>query len=155
MQSALRHAGEELNECRMIQIHERSLLPIFEQIVSQIKELIAKGALAEGDKIPSVRELSAMLLVNHNTVAKAYQELERQGVIVTVRGKGAYVAKAADAPGMLQERLTGLREQLRRLVVEAHHLGIGEDQLKRWVEEEIGRYRREEDAHGLQSAQDD
>lgn len=139
----------------MIQIHERSLLPIFEQIVSQVKELIAKGALVEGDKIPSVRELSATLLVNHNTVAKAYQELERQGVILSIRGKGAYVAKAAESPGMLTERLRELKERLRLLVVEAHHLGIGESQLKAWIEEETARYGGEKHAHGTQSAQND
>lgn len=129
-------------------------MPIFEQIVSQVKELIAKGALAEGDKIPSVRELSATLLVNHNTVAKAYQELERQGVIVSIRGKGTYVAKAADAPGMMAERLSQLQEQLRQLVVEAHHLGIDENRLKRWIDEEMKRYGREKHADGAQSAQD-
>jgi len=132
----------------MIRIDERSPTPIYEQIVQRFKELIAKGALSEGERIPSVREMSATLLVNHNTVAKSYQELERQGIIVSQRGKGAFVAKAAEEPGMERERLSRLRGELRRIAVEAHHLGVGSDQLKAWLEEEIREYGRERDAGG-------
>lgn len=132
----------------MIRIDERNPTPIYEQIVQRFKELIAKGALSEGDRIPSVREMSATLLVNHNTVAKSYQELERQGIIVSQRGKGAFVAKAAKEPGMERERLSRLRGELRRLAVEAHHLGVDSDQLKAWLEEEIREYGRERDAGG-------
>jgi GntR family transcriptional regulator len=136
----------------MILINARSLSPIYEQIVQQVKELIAKGALKEGDKIPSVRELSAQLLVNHNTVAKAYQELERQGVIVTQRGKGAYVSGTGGGPGMEKERLRQLREELKRIVVEAHHLGVGGKRLAEWLQEDIQRFGREEDANGPESS---
>ncbi|MBB6674366.1 GntR family transcriptional regulator [Cohnella nanjingensis] len=135
----------------MIQINERSMVPIYEQIVQAFKELIAKGALREGDKIPSVRELSAQLLINHNTVAKAYQELERQGVVASQRGKGAYVAKPAEEPGMERERVRQLRAELRRIAVEAHHLGIGSRQLADWFGEEIQRYGRDEHADRPQS----
>ncbi|MFC3801604.1 GntR family transcriptional regulator [Cohnella sp. GCM10012308] len=141
----------------MIRIDERSPTPIYEQIVQNFKALIAKGALAEGDRIPSVRELSATLLVNHNTVAKSYQELERQGVIVSLRGKGAFVAKAAEEPGMERERLLRLRAELRRIAVEAHHLGVGSDRLQAWLQEEIKEYGkgRESDADGASSEQKD
>lgn len=71
----------------MFRLQEQSASPIYEQIVDQMKALVATGALEAGEKVPSVRELSAMLLVNPNTVSKAYQELERQGVIVTMRAK--------------------------------------------------------------------
>ncbi|MDG0795228.1 GntR family transcriptional regulator [Cohnella ginsengisoli] len=130
----------------MIRIDERSPTPIYEQIVQSFKALIAKGGLAEGDRIPSVRELSATLLVNHNTVAKSYQELERQGVIVSLRGKGAFVTKAAEEPGMERERLLRLRAELRRIAVEAHHLGIGSDRLQAWLTEEMQEYGRDRDA---------
>lgn len=141
----------------MIRIDERSPTPIYEQIVQNFKALIAKGALAEGDRIPSVRELSATLLVNHNTVAKSYQELERQGVIVSLRGKGAFVAKAAEEPGMERERLLRLRDELRRIAVEAHHLGVDSDKLLAWLQEEIKEYGkgRESDAEGAPSEQKD
>lgn len=132
----------------MIQINERSLLPLYEQIVQQMKELIAKGVLQEGDKIPSVRELSAQLLVNPNTVAKSFQELERQGIIVTHRGKGTFVAKRAAAPGMERERIEQLQAELRHVVVEARHLGISREQFSAWTEEEWRRFGGEEDVNG-------
>ncbi|WP_130616744.1 GntR family transcriptional regulator [Cohnella abietis] len=130
----------------MIQINERSLSPIYEQIVNQMKELIVKGALREGDKIPSVRELSGMLLINPNTVAKSYQELERQGVIATVRGKGTFVCKPASAPGMERERHKQLREELKRLVVEARHLGVAKVDFQKWINQEVEHYWGETDA---------
>ncbi|MDI4649491.1 GntR family transcriptional regulator [Cohnella hashimotonis] len=139
----------------MIRIDERSATPIYEQIVQSFKALIAKGALAEGDRIPSVRELSATLLVNHNTVAKSYQELERQGVIVSLRGKGAFVAKAAEEPGMERERLLRLRAELRRIAVEAHHLGVGSDRLQAWLMEDMREYGGDRDAGGEPSTQED
>lgn len=107
----------------MITLQERSSLSIYEQIVEQMKSLIARGAIHPGEKIPSVRELSAMLLINPNTVSKAYQELERQGVIQTVRGKGTF-ASTHNIPRMAEERHVQLKEQLRRLAVEAKHLGM-------------------------------
>lgn len=132
----------------MIQISERSLLPIYEQIVQQMKELIAKGVLQEGEKIPSVRELSAQLLVNPNTVAKSFQELERQGVLVTLRGKGTFVAKRAAAPGMERERIEHLQTELRSVVVEARHLGISREQFVAWIDEEWKRFGGDEDVNG-------
>jgi GntR family transcriptional regulator len=134
----------------MFQINERSLLPIYEQIVNQMKELIVKGVLREGDKVPSVRELSATLLINPNTVAKSYQELERQGVIATARGKGTFVCKPAASPGMERERGEQLREELRRLIVEARHLGLTRESFEALVEEETERYWGESDAHRTQ-----
>ncbi|CAI6063949.1 GntR family transcriptional regulator [Cohnella sp. JJ-181] len=139
----------------MIRIDERSPTPIYEQIVQRFKELIAKGALTEGDRIPSVRELSATLLVNHNTVAKSYQELERQGVIVSQRGKGAFVARAAEERGMERERLLRLRAELRRIAVEAHHLGIDSDRLQAWLLEDMREYGRDRHAGGAPSKQED
>jgi GntR family transcriptional regulator len=136
----------------MFKIDERSLSPIYEQIVEQVKELVAKGALKEGDRIPSVREMSSLLLVNHNTVAKAYQELERQRVIASQRGKGAFVTKSTSEPGMEKERLRQLREGLRRIAVEAHHLGISKERLAEWLAEEIQQYGRERDADRSESS---
>lgn len=118
----------------MISLQDRSPLPIYEQIVEQMKMLIAEGAMQAGDKIPSVRELSASLLINPNTVSKAYQELERQGVIITIRGKGTFVAES-EAPRMAAERREGVQQEIRRIVVEAKHLGL----TRRELEEMIGK----------------
>ncbi|MVP01767.1 GntR family transcriptional regulator [Paenibacillus lutrae] len=119
----------------MLKINERSEAPIYEQIVQGMKELILKGALQPGDKLPSVREMSATLLVNPNTVAKAYQELERYGIIQTLRGKGTFVAETSAAPGMEKERLERLRHSFHQLLVEAGFLGIGPEQLQAWIDE--------------------
>ncbi|GEN32726.1 GntR family transcriptional regulator [Aneurinibacillus danicus] len=125
----------------MIIINERSPLPIYEQIVQQMKEAILKGVLQGGEKLPSVRELSANLLVNPNTVSKAYQELERHGVIETLRGKGTFVSRHP-VPRMEQERLEQFQNSLRQLAIEAFYLGIDAEQFKQWVDEymkELGR----------------
>lgn len=77
-----------------IQLDPRSNTPIWEQIVQNIKELVLKSMLAPSDKLPSVRELASLLVINPNTVSKAYQELERQGIIETLRGKGTFVSQS-------------------------------------------------------------
>lgn len=89
----------------MIQINLASNQPIFEQIISQVKMDVLKGYLKPGDTLPSVRKLALQLSVTPGTVAKAYSELEHQGVIVTIRGKGAYIADNSDSrPSELQLR---------------------------------------------------
>ncbi|MCR8845217.1 GntR family transcriptional regulator [Paenibacillus sp. SC116] len=118
----------------MIQLQQRGSSPIYEQIVEQMKELIAKDVLKAGDKVPSVRELSSTLLINPNTVSKAYQELERQGVIQTIRGKGTFVLEPS-APRMAAERIEVLRQELQRLTVEAKHLGITKAQFREMVDD--------------------
>lgn len=75
----------------MFEIDLRSSAPIYEQIVNKIKEAVVKGYLKPMDSLPSVRKLATMLNVNPNTIAKAYQELERQHVIITIRGKGTFI----------------------------------------------------------------
>ena len=75
----------------MFIIKPQSRFPIFEQLKSQILEFISLGILAPNDKLPSVRSLAAELAINPNTVAKAYQELELQGYLYTVPGKGCFV----------------------------------------------------------------
>ena len=131
----------------LIDLSGPSMQPIYERIMNQYKELIAKGVLREGDKVPSVRELSAQLLVNPNTVSRAYQELERQGIITTVRGKGTFVAHTAESPGMERERIEQLRLELRRLVVAARHLKVQQKQFMEWVQKEIDQYWRDEKDH--------
>lgn len=101
---------------------------MYQQIVDGIKESIAKGMLRPADKLPSVRELSVDLTINHNTVAKAYQELERMHVIEVIRGRGTFVAESAE-PADLDGRLTELRTEISRLLVEALHLQLNETQF--------------------------
>ncbi len=78
----------------MIKLDYKSNKPIYEQIIEQVKLNAIKGYLREGDIIPSVRKLAIELSITPTTVAKAYQELERQKVIETVRGKGTFIAQS-------------------------------------------------------------
>lgn len=115
-----------------LKIDSRSAEPIYLQIIRGIKASVAKGVLKAGDKLSSVRELSAELTVNHNTVAKAYQELERDGVIEVVRGRGTFIREAA-VPTDVDERLDAMKTSVWNLLVEAHHLGMDGLAFKRWV----------------------
>jgi GntR family transcriptional regulator len=90
--------------------------PIYRQLVEQVRQAVASGVLRPGDRLPSVRELVIELAVNPNTVARAYQELEREGVIETPRGRGSYVAD--------REPVIGEEERV-RLFAEAARSGKG------------------------------
>lgn len=119
----------------MFQIDDMKNIPIYEQVIWKIKELCLRGALKPGEKLPSVRELSGMIIANPNTVSKAYQELERQGVIEIRPGKGAFVhARPPDRADAGKQE--GIREQLRRLVIEAIYAGLTLEEIKTWLEEE-------------------
>ncbi|ANE47999.1 GntR family transcriptional regulator [Paenibacillus swuensis] len=117
----------------MININERSSSPIYEQIIQGMKELVLKGVLQNGEKLPSVREMSSTLLVNPNTVSKAYQELERQGVIETLRGKGTFVCTGG-APVLSDETLHRLKSSLKQVVLDASYAGVSAEQLKQWID---------------------
>lgn len=112
----------------LIYIDSRSSTPIYEQIIHGIKENILKGILQKGDKLPSVREMAALLSTNPNTVSKAYQELERENVIETLRGKGTFVSSNY-IPKLEEERMTKLKEEIKKIIIEAHYLGIDRQNL--------------------------
>ena len=95
----------------MFPIDPRDTRAIYEQIIDNIKEQVIKGVLKPGDQLPSVRQLASMLTVNANTVMKAYGELERQEVIETVRGKGAFISMAP-SKNISEKQLTELRTVL-------------------------------------------
>ncbi|AAO36490.1 GntR family transcriptional regulator [Clostridium tetani] len=112
----------------MINIDSRSSKSIYQQIVDQIKENILKGILKPGDKLPSVREMSSLLTVNPNTVSKAYQELERQKTIETIRGRGTYVSRNYK-PKMDDDKLKFIKEELKKLIIEALYMGVDKEKF--------------------------
>jgi GntR family transcriptional regulator len=116
------------------------------QVVDGVKTAVAKGILDPGDKLPSVRELSMELTLNHNTVTKAYQELERDGVIEVLRGRGTFIAQQPQ-PANLTQRRKQLERNLERLLVEALHLQMTEDDLMDLLRNVVTRWRngKEED----------
>lgn len=112
----------------MIVIDPKSSTPIYEQIAIKIKELILKGVLEPGDKLPSVRELSGIITANPNTVSKAYAELERQKVIETIRGRGTFVAENYK-PKIQEDRMEALKENLKKVILEAKYMGLTKEEL--------------------------
>lgn len=98
--------------------------PIYRQLADQVRQAVASGVLRTGDRLPSVRELAVELAVNPNTIAKAYQELEREGVIETPRGKGSFIADR-DHIASEDERRRQFTEAADKLVSDAYRLRIG------------------------------
>jgi GntR family transcriptional regulator len=107
-----------------IHLNFKSGKPVYLQIVDQVKSAAASGAVRPGEPLPSIRPLAEELRVNRNTVAKAYAELESQGVIETIAGKGCFI-RAAGSPFRKSVRLEMLTQGIDDAVTEAHHLMVG------------------------------
>ncbi len=113
-------------------------VPIYLQIVNQVREQVASGRLTPGEEVPTIRALAFQLTVNPNTVARAYRDLERSGVLATRRGAGTIVADRAVERARLECRQE-LAGRVDRLVGEAKRVGVGLDELlglvrERWTE---------------------
>ena len=111
-----------------IQISPDDGVPIYLQIINQVKHLVAAGRLAPGEELPPIRVLAERLLVNPNTVARAYRELELAGVVTKRRTTGTYVSETG-ASLALEERLQLLAPRVDALVAEARQLDITLDEL--------------------------
>ena len=105
------------------------MIPIYEQIVDQIKTLIRKGELKENDNLPSVRALARELKISALTVKKAYDDLEAEGFTVTVHGKGTYVA-ATNTERLLEEQKKEVEADLEKAIQKARRSGISDKDLK-------------------------
>src|SRR5258708_7185099 len=117
-------------------IHPESLVPIYEQIVAQVTFGIASGALEPGTLIPSVRDLAGKLLVHPNTVARAFQELERRGILTAKRGRGMEVTRIA--PEVCREqRQEILRGRIRQALREAASSALPAGEIRHLVEQEL------------------
>ncbi|WP_070121002.1 GntR family transcriptional regulator [Bacillus marinisedimentorum] len=111
----------------MFELDVRSRKPIYEQLVDKVKELIIHQVLKPDEKLPSVRALSGELTINPNTIQKAYRELERQGYIYSVKGRGNFVSPMEIMPN--QEKLEELKTEIAKLVDEAVYLGLKREDL--------------------------
>jgi GntR family transcriptional regulator len=107
----------------LLQINFRSGKPVYLQLVDQIKAAAAAGTVQTGEPLPSIRPLAEELRVNRNTIAKAYTELESQGVIETIPGKGCFL-KANHSPLRKDVRRKLLIEEIDQAIVQAHHLQV-------------------------------
>lgn len=117
----------------MFKIDVRLDKPIYEQIIDNIKELVFKDILKAEEKLPSVRQMASILSINPNTVSKAYKELENQGIIYTLRGKGTFVSEENN--DIDQDRLKESLENLKSIAIELGHLGVGKDEIKIIIDE--------------------
>ncbi|MGV3618710.1 MAG: GntR family transcriptional regulator [Fimbriimonas sp.] len=115
-------------------------VPIYLQIVQQVRRQIACGELREGEELPSIRALAERLMVNPNTIARAYRELEAAGVVTSSRGLGTYVA-GGDARLAESEKQAVLAERIDALVVESIQMGVPLPALLRLVEERAAAFR--------------
>ena len=117
-------------------IEPKSGVPIYEQIVAQVTFGVASGALEPGDKIDSVRDLAKLFMVNPNTVARAFQELERRGVLEARRGIGMAVTR--DAPDVCREqRQEIIRERIRQALREAVSSALPLPDIRKLIDEEL------------------
>lgn len=116
-----------------IVISNSSDKPIYEQIASQIREQVLTGVLAAGDKLPSIRSLATQLRISAITTKRAYQDLEAQGYINTVPGKGCFVA-GDNLELLREERLRKVEDSLARAVSEARSAGITTDELREMLD---------------------
>ena len=118
--------------------------PIYEQIVENFKMQIFKGVLQPGDQMPSVRSLAVELSTNPNTIQKAYTELERQGFIYTVKGRGNFV-KGDDL--LMENKKAELVREIVELFREAHEIGLSLDELVQEIQKSIKDITLGEDKH--------
>ena len=128
----------------MISLNYRDSRPIYEQMKDGLRKLIVTGALGTGEKLPSVRALATQLSINPNTIQRAYNELESEGYIYSVPGKGSF---AAGNDGADESRRRELMEKLRELAAELKYLGVTGEELAALVSEapEISGQNREKE----------
>jgi GntR family transcriptional regulator len=119
-----------------VQLHISSHdgVPIYLQIVNQVKYLVASGRLEPGEELPPIRTLAEQLLINPNTVARAYRELELAGVVTKRRTAGTYVSETT-SPLARRERLKIVTERIDALLAEARQMSIDTDELIELIQE--------------------
>lgn len=115
----------------MIQINYRDSRPIYEQIKDGFRRLIMQKIMVSDDKLPSVRELATSLAINPNTIQRAYRELEAEGFVYTVAGKGCFVA---GIPKIDESRKKELMEKLREIIEELEIMGISKEEIIKMIQ---------------------
>jgi len=130
----------------LIQLNFKSGKPVYLQVVDQVKAAAASGALRAGEPLPSIRPLAEQLRINRNTVAKAYAELEGQGVIETIAGRGCFL-KENHSPFRKDVRLKMVAEEIDAAIVQAHHLRVEDKEFLDLVKERLEVFVQTNKAH--------
>lgn len=116
----------------MIDIDVTSSTPIYTQIINGVKEGILKGIFKPGEKLPSVRVMAKIMTLNPNTVQKAYKQLEREKVVVTVRGRGTFISEDYK-PRKDEDKLMEVEEIFKKGIIEAFYMGFDKEELINFV----------------------
>ena len=119
----------------MISLNYRDSRPIYEQIKDGLKKLIVSGAMAPDEKLPSVRALATQLSINPNTIQRAYNELENEGFIYSIPGKGSFASATVDSS---ESKKRELEDKIREMAAELRYLGVSEEELLALVTEGPG-----------------
>ncbi|MCA9444370.1 MAG: GntR family transcriptional regulator [Candidatus Omnitrophica bacterium] len=122
-----------------IEIDLNKPVPIFNQIMDGVRLAVATGRIVPGDRIPSIRDLAVELRVNPNTVAKAYQELERSGLVEVKRGMGYFVSESDNGQVSQRERHTLFEKLADDLIASGIALGLDAEELRRLIEKRLER----------------
>ncbi len=125
----------------MFFLNPNSGVPLYLQLQQQLQQRILTGQLSHGTQLPSVRELSAELHINPLTVAKVYQNLEKEGFVETKRGVGTYVSHQSPAL-KIDARRRQIAPALEQLIIEALHLGLGEKEIQSLVTEKFRQFKK-------------
>ncbi len=130
-----------------IQIAPGSKQPVYKQIFDQVSQQIAQGKLNTGDKLPAVRNLAAELVVNPNTVARAYSLLEQKGLVITKTGAGTFISdpKLKD-PDMQQ--ISIINDRFDNLISQAVNIGMTGEQIRELFEKRLSQFNKLDDIHG-------
>jgi GntR family transcriptional regulator len=122
-----------------IRIDNASDRPVYQQIIDHVKRDIALGRLGKDERLPTVRQLAGQLAINPNTIAKAYRQMEQEGIITTRPGAGTFVANLdSDLSGSVKKKL--ICDDLERAVVDAFHMQIDKQTLLKWFDEQTGKF---------------
>ena len=126
----------------IFRVNQSSGVPLYVQLIEQVKHALETGALQEGDQLPTIRKVAEDLVMNPNTVVRAYRELEHEGVLELRHGSGAFIKKASgDRARVMRKAQTIVQSVSERLI----SLGLSEDELRRVFENELIRARQERD----------
>jgi GntR family transcriptional regulator len=128
----------------MINVDLNSNVPIYLQVIEVVERLVATGRLKPGDQLPTVRQLAVDLRVNPNTIARAYLELDRKGVISTQQGRGTYVTEHVDSTAIVQQREEKLRAMVSQFLLGALSQGYALADVVKMIEQESQRWEGKE-----------
>ncbi|MEK7483131.1 MAG: GntR family transcriptional regulator [Planctomycetota bacterium] len=127
-------------------INPKSRHPVYLQIVYQVKRKIASGQLKSGDKLPTVSELAVNLILNPNTIQKAYSELSNEGLIYTRRGLGVFIAEIT-SPVHKEVSQQRIQEALDHFFTEAFLMGLTKEEIRNLMNQELKRFEKEGEQH--------